>query len=74
MKEELNRELEQLQRQYHDLNEKMILGTIDPIEFHNLIQLNEERQRVIYNQLEEIEQQEQQIPITSQNLKHKIKL
>lgn len=74
MKEELNRELEQLQRQYHDLNEKMILGTIDPIEFHNLIQLNEERQRVIYNQLEEIEQQEQQIPITSQNLKHNIKL
>lgn len=73
MKEELNRELEQLQRQYHDLNEKMILGTIDPIEFHYATKSNEEQQRAIYKQLEEIEQQEQERPQTSHNIQHKIK-
>lgn len=62
---ELERELEQLQMIYHVLNEQMITGTIDPIEFHYRLQLNEERQRAIYKVLEEMDIKEQeQLPNT----------
>lgn len=47
-------ELKQLQRRWHDLNEQMILGTIDPIEFHYSTQGNEARQRAIFQELSEL--------------------
>lgn len=47
-------ELKQLQRRWHDLNELMITGTLDPIEFHYSTQGNEARQRAIFQELSEL--------------------
>lgn len=51
---ELINELKQLQQRWHALNEQMITGTIDPIEFHYSTQGNEARQRVIFQELSEM--------------------